>query len=652
MKKLAKPARQARHTIIGSVANVFAQEAMARKAAKNWEKYLRTETEEVKAARELKEKKMRMLKFHPSNAGGALFKLHFLIKMIEEQDPLLTSLQLSYHGLGCDGIVCLVDPLKQNDSIPQLNLNNNRLGDIGLARLLEGLRENTGIHELGLANNGITGASMFAIGEWLRTNKTLRDLNLRGNRIDEYGALRLLDAIHDNFSIVRLDLRMNNVSLKLQKKIQEILDRNIALPGFQSLEAGSTSQLTMFDCTSSNPNYSTGQRLADCGATALANALVHNNTVKTLRLWSNHVGEAGGVQLAHMFRTNRSLTSVSLQDNQLGDAAAIALGDSFEHHNRVLRTVRLFKNNISDRGASALASCLTRNAILTVLDLGSNKIKEAGAEALLAGLRKNVTLKQLGLVKADREQCVEEAPRELDSDEDYDSEEDAKKPPPERVFGAVCEQLSLNQLRLDNRVAAPPASNGSVVCDVNLSFLSFDEDYLIGLLQRVWMDPKVTTLDLSNCANREGGGSTGRYHAEKAVSNPPTKSRKQSASNLPRLPERYGARRDSTSGKGVIEKKKKTRQGEENGEGTTHNNQGEREEGEGKEQVDAQPRNPPPASMLPLVTGAAEQLAAVVDQDRAPREAIMTLIEYLEYRKPKAHTALGSKVRSIFVGAL
>ena len=63
-------------------------------------------------------------------------------------------------------------------------------------------------------------------------------LYLRGNRIDEYGALQLLDAIHENFTILKLDLRMNNVSLDLQRRIREVLDRNNALPGFHALEPG------------------------------------------------------------------------------------------------------------------------------------------------------------------------------------------------------------------------------------------------------------------------------------------------------------------------------------------------------------------------------------------------------------------------------
>jgi Ran GTPase-activating protein (RanGAP) involved in mRNA processing and transport len=663
MKKLAKPVtRVARHTIIGA-ADVFSREATLRKAAKTWEKFLRGESEEHKAARILKDKKMRMLKFHPSNAGGALFKLHFLVKMLEEQDPLLTKLQLSNNGIGPDLITCLIEPLKTNDSMPQLFLNFNRLGDIGLVRLMEGLRLNTGIRELGLEQNGLTAAPMFGMAEWLRTNKTLTHLNLRGNRIDEYGALQLLDAIHENFTILKLDLRMNNVSLDLQRRIREVLDRNNALPGFHALEPGNASQLTMFDCTSSNPDFSTGQTLSDCGATALANALSHNNTIRTLRLWSNRVGEAGGVQLAHMFRTNRTLTSVSLQDNLLGDAAAIAFGEAFEDHNRVLRTVRLFKNNISDKGASALAASLTSNAVLTVLDLGSNPIKEAGAEALRQALEKNITLTALGLVKADREAAVYEEPRVVESDEDYDSEEE--RPPPEKIFTKVCDQIALNKFHLCDRIAGAPASNGSVLHDVNLSYLSFDEDYLLEVLRRAAMDRNVNSLDLSYTARKEGCGSTGRYHAEKAKKNPRTKTRRESCSSVPRLPEEAAgaARRRRASidyespTKAAMQKRK---EGEEKEEGGSHDNQGEQgdeeEQGggtqsdeDGDEKHKEEPHTPPPPSILPLATDPIIELGRVLDQAKKPREAILTLIEYLDSqarRKKRRQSAIdGSKVR-------
>jgi len=89
-----------------------------------------------------------------------------------------------------------------------------------------------------------------------------------------------------------------------------------------------------------------------CHAEALCEA-VNKYEVKDLYLFRNQLGDAGAEAIAAMLRTNRSLTDLDLRSNKIGDA-----------------------------GAEAIAAMLRTNRSLTELNLNGNRIGDAGKKAL------------------------------------------------------------------------------------------------------------------------------------------------------------------------------------------------------------------------------------------------------------------------------
>ena len=136
--------------------------------------------------------------------------------------------------------------------------------------------------------------------------------------------------------------------------------------------------------------------ISDARAVALAQALHHNSTLKTLDLSNNSISDAGAVALAQALHHNSTLWKLHLSNNSIGDAGAVALAQTL-HHNSTLKTLDLSNNSISDAGAVALAQTLHHNSTLKTLDLSNNSISAAGAVALAQTLHHNSTLMTLDL---------------------------------------------------------------------------------------------------------------------------------------------------------------------------------------------------------------------------------------------------------------
>ena len=123
---------------------------------------------------------------------------------------------------------------------------------------------------------------------------------------------------------------------------------------------------------------------------------LRENTLKTLDLSGDEIGDAGATALADALRVNKSLETLDLDDNHIGDAGATALADALLV-NETLETLFLTRNEIRDAGATALADTLLVNETLKNLFLDDNYIGEAGATALAGALHVNKSLKTLYL---------------------------------------------------------------------------------------------------------------------------------------------------------------------------------------------------------------------------------------------------------------
>ncbi|KAL1515158.1 hypothetical protein AB1Y20_004219 [Prymnesium parvum] len=152
------------------------------------------------------------------------------------------------------------------------------------------------------------------------------------------------------------------------------------------------------------------------GAAPLALSLKWNERVQHLDLSDNGLGADGVCSVLDALTQGGApeLRSLSLRRNQAGvegaEGAAALLCARPAHP---LERLDLTANAIGDRGASAVARGLARNASLLSLILGDNEIDAEGAEQLASALKVNSRLAELSLewnnIRAEGGRAVAEA---------------------------------------------------------------------------------------------------------------------------------------------------------------------------------------------------------------------------------------------------
>lgn len=147
----------------------------------------------------------------------------------------------------------------------------------------------------------------------------------------------------------------------------------------------------------------------DVACTLIVESLVGHQSLHTVKLGSNNIGDAGAVCVPALIRTPSALTSLNLGSNGITAEGARPIIDALcqsapgTHHRepQSLRTLSLARNPIGDDGALALASVLPRNQTLTTLDLWGCGIGPRGASGLATAFddreHHNATLTTLNL---------------------------------------------------------------------------------------------------------------------------------------------------------------------------------------------------------------------------------------------------------------
>ncbi|NXF35176.1 NLRC3 protein, partial [Nyctibius bracteatus] len=116
--------------------------------------------------------------------------------------------------------------------------------------------------------------------------------------------------------------------------------------------------------------------------------------IQKLSLAENQISNKGAKALARSLMVNRSLTALDLRSNAIGPAGAKALADALKK-NQVLLSLNLQHNTIKEDGATFLAEALLTNHRLTTLHLQKNAIGAHGARTIAEALKQNCSLKEL-----------------------------------------------------------------------------------------------------------------------------------------------------------------------------------------------------------------------------------------------------------------
>ncbi|CAK6444750.1 unnamed protein product [Pipistrellus nathusii] len=116
--------------------------------------------------------------------------------------------------------------------------------------------------------------------------------------------------------------------------------------------------------------------------------------IQRISLAENQISNKGAKALARSLLVNRSLTSLDLRCNSIGPQGAKALADALKI-NRTLASLSLQSNRIKDDGAKFVAEALAANRTLSVIHLQKNTIGPTGARHLADALKQNRSLKEL-----------------------------------------------------------------------------------------------------------------------------------------------------------------------------------------------------------------------------------------------------------------
>ncbi|XP_019488441.1 PREDICTED: protein NLRC3 [Hipposideros armiger] len=116
--------------------------------------------------------------------------------------------------------------------------------------------------------------------------------------------------------------------------------------------------------------------------------------IQRISLAENQISNKGAKALARSLLVNRSLTALDLRSNSIGPQGAKALADALKI-NRVLASLSLQSNRIRDDGARSMAEALAVNRTLSVLHLQKNTIGPMGTQRMADALKQNRSLKEL-----------------------------------------------------------------------------------------------------------------------------------------------------------------------------------------------------------------------------------------------------------------
>ncbi|CAE7947625.1 NLRC5, partial [Symbiodinium sp. KB8] len=143
--------------------------------------------------------------------------------------------------------------------------------------------------------------------------------------------------------------------------------------------------------------------LEDSGALALAPALGSCCRLHDLDLSGNGLGNRGAQAATSIVQTSQSLRSLRLNKNRVGDAGALSLAQSLQSRACLLQELSLKENFLGDAGAGHFAVALQSAPQLSMLDLEQNRFGRAGRKALHRALE--------GLLHAGRD--IDFRPEEL-----------------------------------------------------------------------------------------------------------------------------------------------------------------------------------------------------------------------------------------------
>ncbi|XP_053534259.1 uncharacterized protein LOC108264472 isoform X17 [Ictalurus punctatus] len=333
-------------------------------------------------------------------------------------NPILqTDLDLSGKIEGDSGVeqlsALLKDLLKDPHCRPEkLQLSECNLTEKGCSALLTALRsESSTLRELNLSKNRIQDSGVKLLSAELKNKDCkLETVRLSDCRITEEGYAALAEALKSSH-LIELDLRGNDPGASGVKLLTDVLqDPHCTLKTLSLLKSEAEEACaSLTEVLGPNPLLQreldlSGKISGDSGVKQLSALLKDPHCrPERLRLSDCNIKQEGYAALAEALKSNPSshLMELDLRGNDPGDSGMKQLRNLINDPKCKLKTLRLSKSGITERGCTDLISALTANpSHLTELDLSENTLGNPGVEKI-STLLKSSSCKLQKLVLSD-----------------------------------------------------------------------------------------------------------------------------------------------------------------------------------------------------------------------------------------------------------
>eukprot|EP00760_Papus_ankaliazontas_P010641 PhM_4_TR14393/c0_g1_i1/m.10183 len=294
---------------------------------------------------------------------------------------------MSHNHFGDEGATEIAQLIKVNMYLQTLNLSSNEISDIGGIAIASAFipQPNPGqpgiwnrtMTVLNLSSNNFGDDTAIALAMSIKYCRDLSRLDVSYNRIGASGAAALFGALRHNCNITFI-IHHNEVGDDGVMSICEALRLNGV--------TGAHGVLNLSQCD-----------VGKAGADAVGGLININNFVQDVVLSNNTIGDLGCASIMAGLLGKHIIRAVYLQNNFLGDECGDDIRKVLEANVETLITIVLSNNEIGDKGGKAIAQGLLKNTTLQSLYLNHNRIGPETVETFCEVVRTSKTIKFLDL---------------------------------------------------------------------------------------------------------------------------------------------------------------------------------------------------------------------------------------------------------------
>ena len=284
----------------------------------------------------------------------------------------MSELHLNNHTFKEEQGFLIVEILKNNNFLRSVSLTGNYFGNDTGKVIIEELfnHRHYTMTYLDFSCNNLNNSLICIIADKIKNNNTLKSLKLNKNYFGDNEGNAIAKALCENTTLTYLDIRRNHIE-NFAGQFGKMLEKNNTI---RSLDIG----------------YNI---LGEAGGKSIIEAMCINTTLTSLNLEFNNLDSKIGDAIANMINKNTTIEKLNLASNWLGVIVSI-IADALRV-NKTITELNLNSNNLLGDGVQEISDALLMNTTIITLDLSSNRIGEKGALAIAKLVRMNKTITTL-----------------------------------------------------------------------------------------------------------------------------------------------------------------------------------------------------------------------------------------------------------------